>query len=199
MRQQSFHQLTTWIPPEFLRPCIFSTCEEEHWELVVVNHHELTINQIDSLRYDTSRATRLQQQWIHLNNNKYSINQPLLQPNWYDFGLYCIYTVEQLIKKKCMIEKELTREDLKRRLEVIIQRNGNCVLNRAYGDDLRVAGGGLSDIKKTERKKDDLTHDNLLSLSIAQFSAYSQCFLSKSSKHRHPNPFVISSYASSGP
>lgn len=100
--------------------------------------------------------------------------QPFLQPNGYDCGLYCIAVVETLTSTTYNIEEQLTREEMKRRLSAIIKTKENVILYPDYGDPLRIAGGVLSDNQQVSNEYITPTNNVTAVHSVEHLSAFDQ-------------------------
>ena len=107
------HTTTRWLPLPQKR-WIIPTCHEYRWALVLVEHQEQAVIQMDSLPFDISLAQRVRDYLVKAGLPKYTIHfqQPIKQNDTNSCGVRMIDAAQQIAADGKVGTSKLTREQL---------------------------------------------------------------------------------------
>ena len=118
------HTTTRWLPSPQKR-WIIPTCHDYHWALIIVDHQEQAVIQMDSLHFDIARAKRVRDYLVKAGYPKYTIHfqQPIKQNDTNSCGVRMIDAAQQLAEIGKVEKSKLTREKLITQFGMIVEEH----------------------------------------------------------------------------
>ena len=117
------HTTTRWLPAP-TKQWMLPTCHNNHWALIVIDHEEKTVTQMDSLHFDIKRAERVRDYLVKVGYDNYSIKfkQPIEQNDGNSCGIHMLDCAQQLAYTGKVKGKQLTRDKFLSQFQMVIQK-----------------------------------------------------------------------------